>query len=57
MNSNRIVLSDNLIERIHVICKRKSITFEQFCSNAIYDRVLNEERKQREKESDKDEWR
>lgn len=55
MNNNRIVLSDNLIERIHVICKRKSITFEQFCSNAIYDRVLNEERKQREKESDKDE--
>lgn len=53
--SNRITLSDNLIERINVICKRKSITFDQFCSNAIYDRVLNEERKQREKEDNKDE--
>ncbi len=50
--SNRIVLSDNLIERINDICKRKSITFEQFCSNAIYNRVLDEEEKIREKAKD-----
>lgn len=51
--SNRIVLSDNLIERINKICKKKSITFEQFCSNAIYTRVLNEEEKMRKDEEDK----
>lgn len=49
--NTRIVLSDNLIERINEICKRKSITFEQFCSNAIYNRVLDEEEKQRTKEN------
>ena len=53
MNSNRIVLSDNLIDRIEKICKRKSITFEQFCSNAIYNRVLDEEEKMRKDEEDK----
>ena len=51
--SNRIVLSDNLIDRIEKICKRKSITFEQFCSNAIYNRVLDEEEKMRKDEEDK----
>jgi hypothetical protein len=51
--SNKIVLSDNLIERIEKICKRKSITFEQFCSNAIYNRVLDEEEKMRKDEEDK----
>lgn len=49
---NRIVLSDNLIERIREICKRKSITFDQFCSNAIYKRVLDEEEKVRNNEKD-----
>lgn len=51
--SNKIVLSDNLIDRIEKICKRKSITFEQFCSNAIYNRVLDEEEKMRKDEEDK----
>ena len=53
--SNRIVLSDNLIERINDICKRKSITFEQFCSNAIYNRVLDEEKiREKVKDNEKD---
>lgn len=52
--SNRITLSDNLIERINDICKRKSITFDQFCSNAIYNRVLNEEEKMRKDEEDRE---
>lgn len=51
--SNRITLGDNLIERIEKICDKKSITFEQFCSNAIYTRVLNEEEKMRKDEEDK----
>ena len=50
--SDRIVLGDNLIERIKEICKRKNITFEQFCSNAIYKRVLDEEEKIRNNEKD-----
>ena len=50
--NDRIVLGDNLIERIKEICKRKSITFEQFCSNAIYKRVLDEEEKIRNNEKD-----
>ena len=33
--SNRIVLSDNLIERINNICKKRNITFEQFCTKAM----------------------
>nr|DAI27062.1 MAG TPA: TRANSCRIPTIONAL REPRESSOR COPG REPRESSOR, DNA-BINDING PROTEIN, PROTEIN-DNA.95A [Caudoviricetes sp.] len=41
--NNRICLSDNLIERIKKICDRKSITFSQFCENAIYNRVMLEE--------------
>ena len=51
--SNRIVLSDNLIERINKICKNKIITFDQFCSNSIYNRVLNEEQKMRKDQEDK----
>lgn len=52
--SNRITLSDNLIERIEKICKKKCITFDQFCSNAIYNRVLNEEEKMRKDEEDRE---
>jgi len=52
--SNRITLSDNLIGRIKKICKKKAITFDQFCSNAIYNRVLNEEEKMRKDEEDRE---
>lgn len=51
--SNRITLGDNLIKRIEEICKKKSITFDQFCSNAIYNRVLEEEEKIRNSRNDK----
>lgn len=51
--SNRITLGDNLIERIEKICEKKNITFDQFCSNAIYTRVLSEEEKMRKDEEDK----
>ena len=31
----RIVLGDNLIKRIEEICKKRNITFEQFCTKAM----------------------
>ena len=32
----RIVLGDNLIKRIEEICKKRNITFEQFCTKAMF---------------------
>lgn len=47
--SNRISLSESMIKRIEEVCKVKSIDFDTFCSNAIYDKLIKDEEKIREK--------
>ena len=47
--SNRISLSESMIKRIEEVCRVKSIDFDTFCSNAIYDKLIKDEEKIRQK--------
>lgn len=47
--SNRISLSESMIKRIEEVCRVKSIDFDTFCSNAIYNKLVEDEEKIRQK--------
>ena len=47
--SNRISLSESMIKRIEEVCRVKSIDFDTFCSNAIYNKLIEDEEKIRQK--------